>query len=256
MTPQDEQVGYLHSTESFGTVDGPGIRMVLFLSGCPLRCAYCHNPDTWESASGQRTTAEAILAAYRKNKAFYRDGGITASGGEPLCQLPFLTHLFRRAKAEGIHTCLDTSGILFSDSTKEAIDRLLDVTDLILLDIKHIDTEKHRALTGMGNEPVLAFAAHLAARAIPICVRHVLIPHVTDTPGDLLRLGHFIGTLPNLKALDVLPYHTLGVSKYTALGIPFPLDGIPPATKDEALAAKRLILTGVREARAKTSRPS
>ncbi len=248
-TMDDEPRGFVHSIESFGTVDGPGIRMVVFFAGCPLRCAYCHNPDTWKMKDGKETTVSSLLAEFDKHKAFYRSGGITASGGEPMCQLPFLTSLFARAKEKGIHTCLDTSGIVFSERAKEDIDKLLDVTDLVLLDIKQIAPEKHKALTGASNEAVLAFAGHLSNRNIPICVRHVLIPHVTDTKEDLFALGRFIGTLSSLKALDVLPYHTLGRAKYDALGIPYTLDGTKQATKEEAMAAKKVILAGVREIR-------
>ena len=241
--------GYIHSTESFGTVDGPGIRFVVFFQGCPMRCLYCHNPDTWEMHTGNATTVDQLLSQYRKNRSFYKSGGITATGGEPLAQIEFLTELFEAAKAEGIHTCLDTSGILFTPDQR--FDRLLASTDLVMLDIKHIDPQKHRQLTHCSNEPILAFAKYLEQRNIPLWVRHIIVEGYTDGYADLLALGRFIGSLSNLKALDVLPYHTMGVAKYQALGIPYPLEGIPPLNVSEAIRAKEHILEGIRQAKKK-----
>ena len=247
-------VGYVHSTESFGTVDGPGIRFVIFFQGCPLRCLYCHNPDTWQVGSGTEMTVDQLLAQYRKNAAFYRKGGITATGGEPLMQAAFLAELFEKAKAEGIHTCLDTSGILFdpndrSSATQQAIDRLLNVTDLVMLDIKHIDPQRHLTLTGRDNGRILAFAKHLEQKKIPVWIRHIIVQGYTDEAEDLLKLGRFIGRLSNLRALAVLPYHTMGVGKYAELGIPYPLNGLPALPFSEAEVAKQLILQGIREVR-------
>ena len=159
--------GYIHSFESFGTVDGPGVRFVAFFQGCPLRCLYCHNPDTW-AHGGQEYTPFAVLEKMVRNIAFYETGGITASGGEPLMQMEFLTELFSLAKSKGIHTCLDTSGITFNKSNTDDFDRLMDVCDLIMLDIKHIDTEKHKTLTGVGNDNVLAFARYLEKKKVPL----------------------------------------------------------------------------------------
>ncbi len=247
-------LGYLHSTESFGTVDGPGIRYVLFLQGCPLRCRYCHNPDTWSLHGGKAVTAKEILTEYRKNRAFYSRGGITASGGEPLVQIDFLVDLFTKAKADGIHTCLDTSGITFDADDEEGMkkmDALTAVTDLVMLDIKHIDPEKHRALTGWDNAPVLAFARYLEKKEIPLWVRHTVVPTFTDGPDELCALGEWIGRLTNLKALDVLPYHTMGVGKYRELGIPYTLNDLLPLPKEAAAEAKGHILTGIRRARDK-----
>ena len=247
-------IGYLHSTESFGTVDGPGLRYVLFLQGCPLRCRYCHNPDTWSLHGGRAVSTEEILAEYDKNREFYAKGGITATGGEPLLQIDFLIDLFTKAKAADIHTCLDTSGITFDESDGEAMKKmgaLMTVTDLVMLDIKHADPEKHRALTGRDNTSVLAFARYLESRKVPLWVRHTVVPSLTDDPRDLFALGVTIGTLSNLKGLDVLPYHTLGVSKYRELDIPYSLDGVPPLSQGEAAAAKERILEGIRHARLK-----
>ena len=242
-------VGYIHSTESFGTVDGPGIRYVVFFQGCPMRCLYCHNPDTWKIGTGKEMTSEQILAEYRKNRSFYQKGGITVTGGEPLLQMEFLTELFRQAKAEGIHTCIDTSGIAFHPDRTEQFDLLLSSTDLVMLDIKHIDPEKHKRLTGHDNGNILAFAKYLEQKSIPLWVRHIIVEGYTDHPDDLQKLGRFIGRLSNLKALDVLPYHTMGVSKYQALGIPYPLEGVPALPLSEAVKAKEHILRGIREVR-------
>ena len=244
--------GYIHSTESFGTVDGPGIRYVIFMQGCPMRCLYCHNPDTWNVRGGRAVTAEELLGEFEKNRAFYRNGGITVSGGEPLLQAEFVTELFRLAKERGIHTCIDTSGITYKERDKasvDLIDGLMRYTDLVMLDVKHIDPASHKRLTGRDNAGILAFAKHLEALGVPLWVRHVVVPGYTDGKDDLLALGKFIGGLKNLHALDVLPYHTLGVSKYKELGIPYPLEGIPSLDKAEAEKAKKIILSGIREVR-------
>jgi pyruvate formate lyase activating enzyme len=248
-------VGYLHSTESFGTVDGPGIRYVLFLQGCPLRCRYCHNPDTWPLEGGRAVTPDEILADYRKNQAFYTKGGITATGGEPLLQIDFLIELFTKANAEGIHTCLDTSGIVFDENDADGLAKmnaLAAVTSLVLLDIKQIDPDKHRALTGRDNRAVLAFARYLESQNVPLWIRHTVVPGLTDDPADLYSLGLAIGGLRNVKALDVLPYHTLGVPKYRALGIPYSLEGIAPLSAADAVSAKEILMRGIRAARNKT----
>ncbi len=241
--------GRIHSIESFGTVDGPGIRLVVFLQGCPLRCLYCHNPDTWATHGGEEISTDEIIAEYWKNKEFYSKGGITVTGGEPLMQAEFVAELFRLARQKNIHTALDTSGVTFSEKNIESIDKILDNTSLVMLDIKHIDSEKHKMLTGVSNDNILAFAKHLEKRRIPLWVRHVVIEGYTDNEENLRNLGRFIGGLSNLKALDVLPYHTLGKSKYKELGIPYPLEGIPPLEKQKALDAKGFIMEGIREAR-------
>ena len=243
--------GRIHSVESFGTVDGPGIRFVVFVQGCPLRCKYCHNPDTWKTTGGTMVTAEELLAQYNHKKAFYKNGGITVTGGEPLLQIEFVTDLFRKAKAEGIHTCIDSSGITFREDhpeTLEKFDTLMSVTDLVLLDIKHIDSDAHKELTGMKNDNILAFARYLAKKNIPVWVRHVIVPGITDDEEEWKALGRFLATLPNLKALDVLPYHTMGVKKYEALGIDYPLKGVPALTKTEAAKARNVILKSFKEA--------
>ena len=238
--------GFVHSTESFGTVDGPGVRFVVFLQGCPMRCQYCHNPDTWKMNAGSLRSAESLLQEYRRNKAFYAKGGITVTGGEALMQIDFVLELFTLAKKEGIHTCLDTSGVTYrpgeSDYNRK-LDALMAVTDLVMLDIKHIDPEGHKALTGHDNAGILAFAKYLEEKQVPVWIRHVVVPGITDDPGQLTRLGHFLGTLSNVKALDVLPYHIMGITKYKELGIPYPLEGVEPTTKAKAAEAKQIILT-------------
>ena len=244
--------GYIHSKESFGTVDGPGVRYVLFMQGCPMRCLYCHNPDTWRIGGGKEIDAETVISEYNKNKMFYRGGGITVTGGEPLLQMDFLTELFKLAKREGIHTCIDTSGITYSAASEQyraKLDELMDHTDLVMLDVKHINSEKHKALTSFGNERVIEFARYLAERRIPLWVRHVVVEGYTDDPEDLRALGRFIGGLDNLRALDVLPYHAMGEAKYRELGIDYPLSGMPALTKEKAAEAKTYILEGIKEVR-------
>ena len=238
--------GFVHSTESFGTVDGPGVRFVVFLQGCPMRCQYCHNPDTWKMNTGTLRSAESLIREYERNAAFYTKGGITVTGGEALMQIDFLLELFRLAKQKNIHTCLDTSGVTYrpgQSSYNEKLDALMAVTDLVLLDIKHIDPEGHKTLTGHDNANILAFAKYLEEKQIPVWIRHVLVPGITDDAALLTRLGTFLGTLSNIKALDVLPYHIMGVTKYQQLDMEYPLKDVPPATKEQAANAKKIILT-------------
>ena len=243
--------GYIHSTESFGTVDGPGIRFVIFMQGCPMRCQYCHNPDTWKIGLGTEITADELLTQYKKNSSFYKSGGITVTGGEPLLQIDFITELFIKAKKENIHTCIDTSGITFNQNEEylDKLDLLLKYTDLVMLDIKHIDNEKHKKLTGHENENILQFALYLEKHRIPVWIRHIIVEGITDNREDLMRLGEFIGKLSNLKALDVLPYHTMGVHKYKELGISYPLEGISPLSLQDAEKAKEHILDGIKNVR-------
>ncbi|WP_295217400.1 pyruvate formate-lyase-activating protein [Ruminococcus sp.] len=241
--------GHIHSTESFGTVDGPGIRFVIFFQGCPMRCLYCHNPDTWPVTTDDSNlrSVESLLEEYDGVKEFLHDGGITATGGEPLVQMEFLTELFETAKKKKIHTCLDTSGILFRPEKRAEFDRLMAVTDLVMLDIKHIDEEEHKKLTKQSNKHILEFAEYLKEKKVPVWIRHVIVPGLTLNDEYLRRLGYFIGGLDNLKALDVLPYHTMGEVKYENLGIDYPLKGVPAATKEQAVHAKNVIFAGIKE---------
>ena len=244
--------GFIHSIETFGSVDGPGIRYVVFMQGCPMRCLYCHNPDTWAIGNGREVEPTQLISEYEKNKMFYRNGGITVTGGEPLLQVDFLIELFALAKTKGIHTCLDTSGITFSDCNttyREKLDELMKYTDLVMLDIKHIDPIKHREITSRDNAGILAFARYLAEKGVPVWIRHVIVKGYTDDPESLRTLGRFIGGLSNIKALDVLPYHSMGERKYRELGIDYPLSGMESLEKSEAQRAKEYILDGIREAR-------
>jgi len=244
--------GRIHSTESFGTVDGPGVRFVIFMQGCPLRCKYCHNPDSWEMGSGTEKSAEELLEMFQENRFYYRNGGITVTGGEPLMQIDFLIEFFEKAKEMSIHTCLDTSGITYNSNNGEylkKLDRLMDSTDLVMLDIKHIDPDAHILLTAQSNKNILAFAKYLDQRQTPMWVRHVVIPGITDNASDLYELGRFIGTLSNIKALDILPYHTMGAAKYKNMGLENPLEGVPDLSKEDAVKAKKFILDGIRDSR-------
>lgn len=245
--------GRIHSLESFGTVDGPGVRFVVFVQGCPMRCAYCHNPDTWDMHAGTLMEADEIIEQYERNVSFYKGGGITVTGGEPLMQVDFLTELFTLAKAKNIHTCIDSSGIAFQPDNAvwmKKLDDLLALTDLVMLDIKHIDPEKHRELTAQPNDKILAFAEYLSEKGIAIWIRHVVVPGITDDDQYLYKLGHFIGGLKTLKALDVLPYHTMGKVKYEKLGIPYKLEGVEAMDKDKVIEKKQVILDGIKARRA------
>ncbi len=239
--------GYIHSIESFGTVDGPGVRLVIFFQGCPMRCLYCHNPDSWKPEQGQKMDTDSILEKYDRYKEFLKSGGITATGGEPMLQPEFLIELFSKAKAKGIHTCLDTSGICFDPQNPQTALRLAQVTDLVMLDIKHIDDAQHRKLTGHSNRNILAFAEFLSENGVPLWIRHVVVPGWTDNPEEQRRLGYFIGGLKTLKALDVLPYHDMGRAKYEALGMDYPLRDTPPLPTEDAQRAREEILHGIRK---------
>lgn len=235
----------IHSLESFGTVDGPGIRFVIFFKGCALRCQYCHNPDTWDKEVHHLYTVEELLEEILKYKSYITpNGGVTVTGGEPLLQIDFICELFKRLKSEGIHTACDTSGITFHPTQLDNVrkhEKLLSVTDLFLLDIKHIDNEKHKLLTGVENENILAFARFLSEHNKSMWIRHVLIPKITGNDKDLLRLKKFINELKSVEKIEVLPYHTMGILKYQRLGIPYPLKGVKPPTKEEVAHAKMLL---------------
>ncbi|MBU8906846.1 pyruvate formate-lyase-activating protein [Desertibacillus haloalkaliphilus] len=239
--------GFVHSIESCGTVDGPGLRYIVFLQGCLLRCKFCHNADTWEIGSGQEMTTDEIISDLKSYLPFMKasNGGITVSGGEPLLQIDFLIELFKACKQLGIHTTLDTSAGCYStnDAFQQKLTELLSVTDLILLDLKHIDETKHKRLTGKTNEHILQFARLLSERGVPVWIRHVLVPTINDNPVDLERLRQFILTLKNVDKIEVLPYHKLGVYKWEALGLTYPLHHIEPPSEDSIRYATD-VLTG------------
>lgn len=237
------KTGRIHSYETLGAVDGPGLRFVLFLQGCRLRCRYCHNPDTWNPCGGYPATAEEIARQVLKYRNYFgKQGGITVSGGEPLLQLDFLIELFEILRAEGISTAIDTSGAEYNENDR-AYDRLLPLTDLVLLDIKHIEASACKALTGKDNTVTLAFADRLSQAQIPVWIRQVLVPGLTDDPEALRATRRWINTLNNVERVEVLPYHTLGIKKYEALGIPYSLEGVLPPTV-EAIQQAREILIG------------
>ncbi|MER5796145.1 pyruvate formate-lyase-activating protein [Streptomyces sp. NPDC001980] len=219
------QRGRIHSWDLSTGVDGPGTRFVLFVSGCPLRCLYCANPDTWHMRDGKETTVDEVMAEIEKYRAFVTTagGGVTITGGEPLLQPAFTGEILRRCKEAGLHTALDTSGFLGARAT----DELLSHTDLVLLDIKSFDVRTYRALTGGELTPTLNFATRLDRLGVPMWIRYVLVPDWTDAPEPIDGLARFVSELPAVQRVDVLPFHKLGASKYTALGIPFALQDTP-----------------------------
>ena len=228
----------VHSIESFGTVDGPGIRFVLFLQGCHLQCKYCHNRDTWDINGGEYRTLDDILEKIRryKNYMILSGGGVTVTGGEPLLQVKFLIELFKKLKAEGIHTCIDTSGIVaITDDIKE----VLKYTDLVLLDIKHIDDEKCKKLVGVSNKRELEFAQYLSENNIKIWIRQVLVPGYTDDEQDLLKLKKFIKSLKTVENIQILPYHDMGKYKWGKLGLKYELENVRQANQDDVDRAKK-----------------
>lgn len=220
--------GYIHSTESFGSVDGPGVRFVIFLKGCAMRCAYCHNPDTWAKGSeADLQEATDLLNQAERYRAYWgTEGGITVSGGEALLQIDFCIDLFTQAQQRGINTCLDTSAQCFTRQHPwiDRFDTLLQVTDTILLDIKHTDSLEHKKLTGMNNEHILDCARYLSEKNIPVWIRQVQIPTITQTEQQLEQLHRFVANLHNVKKVELLPYHTMGVYKWKELGMDYPLD--------------------------------
>ena len=237
--------GKIHSFESFGTVDGPGTRFVIFMQGCPMRCKYCHNPDTWNLNGGKEYSAQEVAQTVLKYKSYLSRGGVTVSGGEPLLQIQFVTELFSILKEHGIHTAVDTSGITFDKTDKQSVslhEKLLEVTDLVLLDIKHINDTEHKKLTGFSNSHALDFAKFLSDKGTPVWIRHVLVDGITDNDEYLKSLKQFIDTLKNVQAVEVLPYHGMGETKYKKLGIKYALEGMKPPSA-ERIANARKILT-------------
>ena len=244
-----EVKGYIHSTESFGSVDGPGVRFIIFVSGCPMRCQFCHNPDTWQMKTGTEYTADELLEKACRYRSYWGSkGGITVSGGEPLLQIDFLLELFQKAKERGINTTLDTCGNPFTREEPffSKFQELMKVTDLVMLDIKHIDDEQHKILTGQTNRNILDMARYLDEIGKPMWIRHVLVPERSDKDEYLIRLDAFIQSLHNVQKVEVLPYHTLGAYKWKELGYEYPLEGIDPPTQERIKNANQLLHTGAR----------
>ena len=256
-------LGRINKFETCGSVDGPGIRFVVFTQGCPMRCKFCHNPETWSVGSGDASidgngsaadsagncagyeiSASDLLAKALRYKTYWgKDGGITVSGGEPLAQLDFMIEFFELAKASGVHTCIDTSGVTFRRSGEAfaKIERLMQVTDLLLVDIKHIDNVVHKELTGHGNENIIDFFRYLDEIKKPIWIRHVLVPGISDDDAALARTREFIDTLHNVERIDVLPYHALALGKYAELGINYALKDTQSPTAERVENAKRIL---------------
>lgn len=234
--------GKVHSLESFGSVDGPGVRFVVFLQGCNMRCKYCHNPETWSREGGEEWTAQALFDhAWRYRNYWGKNGGITVSGGEPLIQMEFVTEFFRIAKQHGVHTTLDTAGQPFREDEEflKKFDELLSVTDLVMLDIKEIDDQKHRELTGVGNENILRMAEYISEKGVHMWIRHVLVPELTDE--RLEETDAFIKKLGTVDRVEILPYHTLGLFKWEKLGIDYPLKDYRTPDNDEVDKARSIL---------------
>ena len=230
----------LHSIESFGTVDGPGIRFVLFLQGCHLQCKYCHNRDTWDINGGEYKSVDEIIGKINryKNYMLLSGGGVTVTGGEPLLQASFLLELFKKLKENGISTCIDTSGmVVLTDLIKE----VLKYTDLVLLDIKHIDDEKCKELVGFSNKKELEFAKYFSENNINMWIRQVLVPGYTDNEQDLIRLKEFLKTLKTVQKVQILPYHSMGKFKWEKLGQKYPLEGVRDANQEDVERAKKIL---------------
>ena len=245
-------IGRVHSVESFGLVDGPGVRYVIFLQGCAMRCQFCHNPDSWETGNpaAETTDAETLIErALRYKKYWGKDGkcgGITVSGGEPMLQMEFVTALFELAHQRGVHTVLDTAGQPYraDAADQRAFERLMDVTDLVMLDLKAMDEKLHRRVTGTGNANILAMARHISDLGVPLWIRHVLVPGLTDDEDGLRKTAEFISSLKTVQRVEVLPYHTLGLFKWQKLGIPYPLPDAVPPTAEQVKRAEELLEVG------------
>lgn len=235
--------GYVHSLESFGLVDGPGVRFVVFLQGCSMRCRFCHNPETWHSGGEQWNPSDLYAHVSRYRKYWGKNGGITVSGGEPLLQIDFVTELFRLAKANGVHTALDTSGQPFCSDAEwmKKFEALMSVTDLVLLDLKEMDEERHKSLTGHDNANILQMARWLSDNGHSMWIRHVLVPDLTDDRDGLVRMHEFISELKTVERVEVLPYHTLGLFKWEKMGLKYSLEGIRVPTPEEIALAEDLL---------------
>ena len=234
----------VHSFESFGSVDGPGIRFVVFLQGCKMRCLYCHNPDTWKIDAGQEKTVEQIIKQALRYRPYWgKDGGVTCSGGEPLLQMEFMIEFFKALKQEGVHTTIDTGGAPFTREEPfiSQFNELMKYTDLVMLDLKHIDNEKHKELTHFENTNILDCARYLSEIGKDMWVRHVLVPEYTDNDQWLHQLHDFIATLSNVKRIEVLPYHAFGAFKWDEMGIPYKLKDTQTPSEEREENAKKIL---------------
>lgn len=241
----DKTLGRIHSTESFGSVDGPGVRFLIFTQGCNMRCKFCHNADTWNKSSGTLMSADELIATALRYKPYWGDkGGITVSGGEPLLQIDFLLELFKLAKKNGINTCIDTAGQPFTREEPffSKFGELCTLTDLFICDIKHINPEQHKKLTGVKNDNILDMLRFLSDIGKPVWIRQVLVPGITDDSGYLRQTREFIDTLKNVERTEVLPYHTMGAYKWTELGMSYPLEGVQPPTQEGIKSAKNILI--------------
>ncbi len=240
-------IGYVNKLETFGLVDGPGVRYIVFLQGCHMRCKYCHNPETWARKTAETQewdSKELFKRAYRYKNYWRNNGGITVSGGEPLLQMEFVIDFFKEAKAKGIHTTIDTSGNPFTREEPffSQFEELMKYTDLVMLDLKHTDPTAHKELTGQDNDNILDMARYLSSIGKDMWIRRVLVPGISDDPAELARTKEFIDSLGDcVKRVEILPYHTLALAKWENLKIPYPLDGVPPPTFDEIYAAEKIL---------------
>ncbi|QWT17346.1 pyruvate formate lyase-activating protein [Collinsella sp. zg1085] len=253
-TPSAYTLGRIHSVETMGTVDGPGIRFVVFTQGCPMRCAYCHNPDTWKTHAGTLVRVEDLIDQFKRKRSFYKSGGVTVTGGEPLLQPEFVGDYFyamHHGELGFVHTCLDTCGFAFDTNQIERFERVFAETDLVLLDIKHSDSIGHRQLTGQAPERILAFGDELARRKIKTIIRHVVVPGITDTTHECFELGKLIGSWRNIVGLEMLPYHTMGVNKYEQLGLSYKLEGVRAMDKERLPELRQAVLAGMKHVRTK-----
>jgi len=237
-------IGYVNKLESFGAVDGPGVRYLIFLNGCKMRCAFCHNPDTWAEGCGEEYTADELLKKTLRFKPYWKnEGGITVSGGEPLLQIDFVLDLFKKAKAMGINTCIDTAGQPFTHEEPfySKWKELMSLTDTVLFDIKNIDPQAHKELTGVDNANILQMAREMSDMGVKMWIRHVLVPGGSDNDEYLQRTREFIDSLKTVERVEVLPYHTLGIAKYKDMGIPYRLDGVESPTAERIANAKKIL---------------
>lgn len=239
-------VGYYHSIETMGAVDGPGIRFILFLSGCTMRCLYCHNPDTWSLNKGKEITVEEVWNLFEKKKNFYQNGGITISGGEPTLQLDFLISLCQKFKQNNIHVCVDTSAVLFTEQKQVKYEQLIKYVDLFLIDIKTMNPQKHVTLTKQKSQPVFDFINFLEQKNKKFWIRHVIVPNLTTNEEELIKLGKYVKTLKNMAKLQLLPYHSMAIFKYKELNLKYPLLTTPDCGDLTLKKAQEFVAKGLK----------